>query len=58
MLNNLQRRPNTNTPQTIPQNRKEKILYPISNSYNEVTITLIHKPHKEPIERELQTNFP
>jgi hypothetical protein len=30
----------------------------LPNSFYEATITLIHKPHKDPKKKELQTNFP
>jgi hypothetical protein len=50
VLSDLQRRPNSNSPQTIPQNRNRK--YSLPNSFYEATITLIPKPHKDPTKKE------
>jgi hypothetical protein len=48
-LSDLQRRPNTNTLQTIPQNRTEGTL---PNLFYEATVILIPKPPKAPTKKE------
>jgi hypothetical protein len=42
--------PNSNSPQTIPQNRNRR--YSTPNSFYEATITLIPKPHKDLTKKE------
>jgi hypothetical protein len=49
ILADLQRRPNSNTSQTIPQNRNRRNT---TNSFYEVTVTLIPKPCKDPTKKE------
>ena len=49
ILPDFQRRDNTDTPQTIAQNRTEGKL---PNSFYEATVTLIPKPHKDSTKKE------
>jgi hypothetical protein len=48
VLSDTQRRPNSNSPQTIPQSRKGAL----PNSFYEATITLTPKPHEDPTQKE------
>ena len=48
ILSDLQRRPNTNTFQTIPQKEIEETL---PNSFHKTTVMLTPKPHKDPRKR-------
>jgi hypothetical protein len=49
VLSDLQGKPNSNTTQTVPQNRSRGTL---PNSFCEATIIPIPKPHKDPTKKE------